>query len=219
MDTNVYGVKPAHGIRLESIGQRLRAERQRLGLSQQAFADKLGVHRQTQKNYELDKRAPPTPYLDAALALGVDTWYVMSGVPQEDIDLMESAHGAALFALLGELGYPPDEAANIFLALKAIWSKRREVPAPAWQEKIQALVHEAPVIARIVDQKAELDCDLLSQVLVLVDLEAAQRGMKDSMSPKRRAAFASRIYRSSKALGKVDAQLLVDLFALSFDIS
>ena len=60
-------------------GERLRAERERLGLSQDEFATQCGVHRRTQVNYELNRRKIPTEYLDAIDALGADSIYVASG--------------------------------------------------------------------------------------------------------------------------------------------
>ena len=39
------------------IGKKLKALRKNTGLSQQAFADELGVHRRSYQNWEIDKSA------------------------------------------------------------------------------------------------------------------------------------------------------------------
>ena len=58
-------------LRKES-GARLREERMRLKLSQEAFAEKVGVHRRTQLNYEAGEREPDAAYYEAAASLGID---------------------------------------------------------------------------------------------------------------------------------------------------
>lgn len=59
-------------------GARLKEERKRLGFSLIEFANQLGIHRNTQGNYEAG-REPPTSYLLAAQEAGVDVAYVVDG--------------------------------------------------------------------------------------------------------------------------------------------
>lgn len=63
----------------ESFGARIRAERLSLGFSQAAFAKELGIHRNTQGNYESSEREPDAAYLAAASKAGVDIGYVLRG--------------------------------------------------------------------------------------------------------------------------------------------
>jgi transcriptional regulator with XRE-family HTH domain len=62
------------------IGQRLREERERLGLSQAAMATSTEVDRKTQLNYESGEREPKAEYLARAAKLGVDVQYVVTSV-------------------------------------------------------------------------------------------------------------------------------------------
>jgi transcriptional regulator with XRE-family HTH domain len=62
-----------------SVGNRIREERKRLGLSQDAFAKIVGVHRRTQINYESGEREPDTAYLEAISKAGIDVSYVLTG--------------------------------------------------------------------------------------------------------------------------------------------
>lgn len=62
-----------------SIGDRLRAERDRLGIRQADFGAAVGVTRTSQFNYESGERSPDAGYLAAALNLGVDVLYVLTG--------------------------------------------------------------------------------------------------------------------------------------------
>lgn len=62
-----------------SIGERLREERQRLGMSQPAFGEIGGVTKKTQLLYESGERQPDALYLAAIEKVGVDLLYVLTG--------------------------------------------------------------------------------------------------------------------------------------------
>lgn len=61
------------------VGERLREERMRLGLNQDAFAQLGGITRNTQGSYEKGERNPDSVYLTAVLKAGVDVLYVLTG--------------------------------------------------------------------------------------------------------------------------------------------
>lgn len=63
----------------DGVGDRLREERDRLGLNQTDFGAKGGVSRGTQKAYELGANSPDLRYLAALELAGVDVQYVLSG--------------------------------------------------------------------------------------------------------------------------------------------
>ena len=63
----------------DGVGDRLREERDRLGLNQTDFGAKGGVSRGTQKAYELGANSPYLRYLAALEGAGVDIQYVLSG--------------------------------------------------------------------------------------------------------------------------------------------
>lgn len=62
------------------ISQRLRDERDRLGFTQAGLAEKLGVSRNTQVNYERGERIPDATYLASFAALGADVMWVLTGM-------------------------------------------------------------------------------------------------------------------------------------------
>ena len=78
-------------IKSEGLGDRLREERDRLGLNQTDFGLQVGVSRGTQKAYELGTGAPDVRYLAALEAIGVDVSYVLIGrrFTQETADVDE----------------------------------------------------------------------------------------------------------------------------------
>jgi len=59
--------------------ERLRQERERLGLSQAALAALAGVTRNSQIKYESGERKPDIAYLVAVARAGVDILYVSTG--------------------------------------------------------------------------------------------------------------------------------------------
>src|SRR5882757_8583039 len=83
-------------LRKES-GARLREERMRLKLSQEAFAEKVGVHRRTQLNYEAGEREPDAAYYEAAASLGIDLPYVLEGERIERLPALAARVARRLF--------------------------------------------------------------------------------------------------------------------------
>lgn len=68
---------------MDSLGTRLREERERLGLTQTELGEQAGITKNTQRLYETDQRSPKADYLVAAEQLGVDTRYVLMGTRGE----------------------------------------------------------------------------------------------------------------------------------------
>ncbi|MCJ2370363.1 helix-turn-helix transcriptional regulator [Pseudomonas sp. RGM 3321] len=63
----------------DGVGERLKEERERLGLSQTEFGTRLRVSRGTQKNYELGANSLDLRYVAALTDQGVDAGYVLTG--------------------------------------------------------------------------------------------------------------------------------------------
>lgn len=59
--------------------ERLREERERLGLSQEKFGALGGVLKRAQINYEKGERHPDSAYLAAIAAAGADVLYILTG--------------------------------------------------------------------------------------------------------------------------------------------
>lgn len=75
----------------DSLGNRLREERRRLGLNQEKFGAIGSVHRNSQADYESDRVAPDTNYLVRLAEAGVDVIYVVTGQrAAENISLSEA---------------------------------------------------------------------------------------------------------------------------------
>lgn len=66
---------------MNSIHQRLTAERHRLGLTQQEAANSLGVGRSAYAHYESGRANPDVSLLEKAQNMGMDAWWVATGIP------------------------------------------------------------------------------------------------------------------------------------------
>lgn len=78
-----------------SIGARIAEERKRLGFTQVAFAEKMGVSLSSQKRYETGERMPGMDYVFAASGLGMDAGYIASATREssEQIDFFRGFDG------------------------------------------------------------------------------------------------------------------------------
>lgn len=69
---------------MSGFPERLREERNRLGLTQEQLGEVGGVKKQAQSLYEGGKRNPDVGYLDRVSAVGVDVVYLLTGVRSGD---------------------------------------------------------------------------------------------------------------------------------------
>lgn len=75
---------------MSDFAERLKEERLRLSMSQEAFGMAGGVKKGAQYNYELGNRSPDSSYLEKLKAIGVDINYLFSGVRMSDSQLSYS---------------------------------------------------------------------------------------------------------------------------------
>lgn len=69
-----------------SIGARLKNERLRIGLTQEAFAKLCATSKRQQIKYEKDQQAPGAHYLAAAIHVGVDVVYILTSKVTDAIE-------------------------------------------------------------------------------------------------------------------------------------
>lgn len=61
------------------IGERLKEERERLGMNQADFAALAGASKRAQVRYESGERNPDAEYLAGIAAAGADVQYIVTG--------------------------------------------------------------------------------------------------------------------------------------------
>lgn len=74
-----------------TVGERLRAERERLNMSQPAFAGLAGTSKQTLFSWERGKTAPDAHQLAAFAEAGVDVLYVVTGGRDPSLPALDGA--------------------------------------------------------------------------------------------------------------------------------
>lgn len=84
----------AFEIQMDSLNNRLKEERQRLGLTQDEFGELGGVKRNAQKNYENGTRTPDASYLSAIAKHDVDVSYILTGERTVRTEALENAQEA-----------------------------------------------------------------------------------------------------------------------------
>ncbi|BEV09341.1 helix-turn-helix transcriptional regulator [Methylophilus sp. DW102] len=68
-----------------SIGMRLKEERERLHLEQEAVYTLAGISRQSYGSYENDRSLPKADFLAAIASIGFDIGYIITGLRAENV--------------------------------------------------------------------------------------------------------------------------------------
>ena len=91
-------------------GSRIKANRKRLKLTVEDFAERLGVSRASQMNYESGRTLPNVAYLDSCAKIGIDpmTLLLAGTLSQTSKELDSIGVAAELFKLLDSPREPLD---------------------------------------------------------------------------------------------------------------
>lgn len=204
-DTNVYIG--------DSIGGRLREERERLLLNQSLFAARVGVSRMSQVNYESGKRSPDAVYLRAAYEAGIDVGYVITGKRTAAPDFFRMACGLVLEAVELRTGIAEDVLGFVIEALAdaatAGWLKEQR--SASGEDKMPCDIQEfvqlgdLDEILRALNQNARLLRDIFGA------LNGALSSLPEpGLDGERRLALVLMLFRASLASDKVDRDLIRD---------
>ena len=80
-----------------TIGTRLRDERERLGMNQDAFAAAGGTKKRALINYEQDERCPDGNFFSAVAMVGADVLYILTGQRNQSTLTADEQQLLALF--------------------------------------------------------------------------------------------------------------------------
>jgi len=109
----VQNITPVNTASVKSSSPgRLKEERTRLGLSQSALAESLGVTKWTVINYERPSgRGTPIPAdsLSACARLGMDVQYILTGVPSANLNRVAEEAGSYRVERNGRPTLPKEE--------------------------------------------------------------------------------------------------------------
>lgn len=82
---------------MDTIGSRLRVERERIGLTQDALASHGGIKKRALINYEQGERTPDGEFFSAVANVGIDVLYVLTGQRSAAHLSTDEQHLIALF--------------------------------------------------------------------------------------------------------------------------
>jgi len=107
---------------MQSIGTRLKEERERAGMSQKSACEVGKVARKTLFNYETDERSPDADFLGAMYANGLDVQYIISGerkrvAPIETEEIRRSAEMAFQMVVGGGITVSPQQFSQMVITL------------------------------------------------------------------------------------------------------
>lgn len=94
---------------METMGSRLRSQRQHLGMNQDALAEIGGVKRGAQIKYEAGDREPTAGYLAAIARAGIDVMYVLTGLRCVSIAQMSESMRERYNRLVDDFTALPDD--------------------------------------------------------------------------------------------------------------
>jgi len=152
------------------LGDRLRAERERLGLSQQELADLCGVTMRSQRNYEKGERQPDAAYLAAMAAARIDMLYVVTGQRSASVtdrsNVSPTRHLTEVAnPVTNELG-PTEIDEALMRRIVTMLAKTAKAAGRRWES--ERLMLAAVDVYKFLAQEDKVDDDKLERVLKLV---------------------------------------------------
>lgn len=179
-------------------GERIKAEREKLSLTQAEFAKLGGVTSRAQRNYESGLRIPNIRYLEALAAVDglVDVGYILSGAATREYGI---GFKMAYQWLAGSLGLDAnfqEKAAAEFFDFH-----RGRIDQAALHDALDAILKKARVGA--------LDTTLLSAILESVEKLAP------SITPRKKAGIVALLYRSFRDTGRIDEKAVIEAVDLT----
>jgi transcriptional regulator with XRE-family HTH domain len=186
----------------ESFGARIRAERLLLGFSQAAFAKKLGIHRNTQGNYESGAREPDAAYLAAASNAGADIGYVLTGVRASGVHRALVHLVGVIFTTLRLIPYEKE--------FDKVCQIAYEEDSATWRGEEFREIADSAAAAIIMKSPFFLEESLLTDLVERLEFVLESKAIK--LTPAARARSILHLYLAAKARDKpLDMQTVVDV--------
>lgn len=190
------------GTQMESFGARIRAERLSLGFSQAAFAKKLGIHRNTQGNYESGEREPDATYLAAAAKAGVDIGYVLTGVRASGVHRALVHLVGVIFTTLRLIPYEKE--------FEKICQIAYEEDSAIWRGEAFREIADSAAAAIIMKSPFFLEESLLIDLVERLEFVLESKAIK--LTPAAKARSILHLYLATKARDKpLDLQTVADV--------
>lgn len=195
---------------MSAIGSRIREERERLGLSQEAFGEFGGVKKLAQLNYEKGKRSPTGDYFELLRQHNeVDVNYIVTGMrtgPEWDDAL---AHRYVLVNMATAIGIKLSDLSHV-CDLALLQQKKTRLGEEANPSEICEMVYN--MVESAVGLKG-VDYTLLTDTLV--EVESKLNAIGGTLTPEKKSRMVVMLYRSFKEHGRFDMRMVEDAVLLS----
>jgi len=185
----------------EDFGKRLKQERDRLGLSQAEFAQKVGVHRNTQVRYEGGTREPDADYLSRLNEIGVDTGFLFFGQKTDPLSVYQLAVARFLPSVAERAGLSG-------AALIDLINLVAEDESACWFGSGYSRINTGDLEDALFENGT-----LLADVFNSVDIAVETQGVE--LTYGKRAQVVAMLYRVFKASGKVDQTMVEEAVKLA----
>ncbi|MDR3378655.1 MAG: hypothetical protein P4M10_08220 [Verrucomicrobiae bacterium] len=206
-------------MKKNSIGERLREERERLGMSQAAFGALGGVLKLAQLNYEKGARLPSYQYFDKLREKPeIDVGYILSGEREGDLQHYRQAEARVNTLIAMELGLDPCAFVEaVEIAVHQLRTQAAGVSPPnemylAENLDSSLLQVENAVCAAVNRSPNVFDHRIIEELFAYLD--AALANHSPAIPPEKKAQVFAMLYRTSKAGGRVDPQTVKDAIRL-----
>lgn len=200
---------------MESLGKRLKEERERLGMSQEKFGAACGVGKTTQYMYERGTREPASSYLEAAGRLGVDTLYVMTGRHGGENWAYLRAYGEFLRTIETLLGVEKGQMEELCKTLIELAPEvdHRGITSKGLEIYADALAGIGQWLATATRPSACLDVTLLARLFDAVVETGTEAGY--DLSTEKKLQTALMLYRDAKATSQIDQKAVAEIVKLA----
>jgi transcriptional regulator with XRE-family HTH domain len=217
---------------MSNIWARIREERERLGLSQEAFGALGGVKKLAQFNYEKGKRSPTGDYFEQLRQHnGIDVNYIVTGIRTAErkraVSSLEYQFDDLGRAFSTALGLTENDlllaCADVHKAIKGLSPDERnfddtfpEYARQVRSEYVKAaelLLAQSPKLVGQLSSAKDINFALLSKIIE--GIEQALAHLRKSISPDKKTTAIVMLYRMGVASDQVDQKMIEDAVKLA----
>lgn len=191
---------------MNDLNQRLREERNRLGLTQEDFARSCGVGRRAQAAYEAGERVPDATYLMAAAKIGVDTRYLLSGFRRDAAEITDYAIEAIFRSLCSELRVPDQAVEETLIDTRKVLQQNLSGygTMQSFEELAKRLLSRS---SRLNEKELTLELNSDTLVDIIRELEISLIRLEArNVSSAKKALTICRLYRIAAEQGELDLE-------------
>ena len=194
-----------HG-NIGTIGSRLKAQREKLGLSQADMAEKAGVTARSQRNYESGTRVPDAEYLIAVSKIGVNLLEVLHGDFGTHKEGDDVAYVMAIEQAFGIKHEDLAAAVDIALIDDNLISFDPDL-------LFREMCKRSPIIQTLIERGRRIDTALLADILNRVDVVSSSQNLV--IEPNKKAQVVAMLYRAFHTSGNADQAMVEEAVKLA----